>query len=295
MQSENMKIYDQEGKEVATVSRDASGATRLIVVPGISSQTHEDVQNILMGAGNTHGDDYPDRLRELSVKKGYTFESDEEVEVRLEKNVDYIYESNLIEEVREIDRKTIDERYRKNEHFGCVGAWVLAQERGNSQEPLTGEDTLKMQKLLTDEQVLFGHHLPQHLRGNIRQEKDWVSVGWRVIPPPTPEQYHKFFEDLNTGIKALNPVDTESIVRFSAKMHLKYELMHPFGDGNGRTGRNIANYVFQYFRMPILVFTNVDKSKYYYGFNTDGPDDSHLMEEYFLAKYQEQNPDLFQS
>ncbi len=293
MSAERMKIYDPDGKEIANIARDSTGATRLFLVPGISLDTHKQVQDLLFSAGNTKDPQFEARLKTAYETHGFGFESDEQIEKRVAKNVDYIHESNLIEEITEIDKSLIKDQYRKQNNMGCVGAWLIAEDRAKEKNPLSGKDVIRMQRMLTDEQSVYGHFLKEHYRGAIRGEQDWVSVGGRIIPPPHPEDYESFFSRFNAGLQKLKPANIEDVLRYSAKMHLEYELMHPFADGNGRTGRNIANYVLKYFQLPVLVFTNFDKEKYYQGFHIGTHEESEPMEEYFIEKYREQNPEFF--
>lgn len=293
MSDEHMKIYDPEGREIANIARDGSGATRLVLVPGISLDTRKQVQDTLFEAGNTKDPEFEGRLKTAYEAKGFVFESDEQIGQRFAKNIDFIHESNLIEGIGEIDKKLVGEHYRKQNKLGCVGAWLLAEDRAKERKPLSGEDVIKMQRMLTDEQVTYGHPLDKRHRGVIRGEKDWVSVGGRIVPPPHPEDYSNFFARLNSGLQLLKPKSVDDVLRYSAKMHLEYEIMHPFADGNGRTGRNVANYVLKYFDLPVLVFTNNDKEKYYDGFDVATHEESSTMEAYFIAKYREQNPGFF--
>lgn len=45
--------------------------------------------------------------------------------------------------------------------------------------------------------------------------------------------------------------------------HVKYEKIHPFIDGNGRTGRLFMNWQRIHVGLPILVIKNVEKNDYY--------------------------------
>lgn len=47
-----------------------------------------------------------------------------------------------------------------------------------------------------------------------------------------------------------------------AKFHIRFERIHPFSDGNGRTGRIIMNHNLMQHDLPPAVFTEFDKEKY---------------------------------
>ncbi len=48
----------------------------------------------------------------------------------------------------------------------------------------------------------------------------------------------------------------------SARFHGFYEYLHPFRDGNGRTGRLISNFILQKANHPLLIIRNSDKDTY---------------------------------
>jgi Fic family protein len=291
---QNLVIYDK-GKEIVEISPDTSGAIRLIFPEKIGDDTQKKVIDVLAGikiqSVETQVDDLTKGFKShgYRVKKvddeeqtGNKPEAKEATPVQ-KREADFIYESNLIERVFNIPRKKILRDLVEDKVGGHVSAWRLAKTLGIQKAPLEPEQVCLMQKLITDEQSAFPEHfLAPKYRGKVRD--NLVMIGGHVKFPPAEKDYRDFFRRLNEEIKKLDPKNTEAILKFAADKHLEYENMHPFADGNGRTGRLIVNYVMEYFGLPILVFTSSDKHRYYMGFDGDGE-----MEKYFLEQYKLNN------
>ena len=60
---------------------------------------------------------------------------------------------------------------------------------------------------------------------------------------------------------------TEHIVKRLAKFHLEFESIHPFIDGNGRTGRLLINLELMKAGYPPIDIKFADRSAYYKAFD----------------------------
>ncbi len=101
-------------------------------------------------------------------------------------------------------------------------------EKQAAKKRLAQEDVLRLHG------IVAGEVMDQGEAGRYRTVR--VRVGAYV--PPTPEQVSglmfEYLEWWNDGAPVLSPVLSSAIV------HYRFEAIHPFADGNGRTGRALA-------------------------------------------------------
>jgi Fic family protein len=112
----------------------------------------------------------------------------------------------------------------------------------------------------------------RHLAGRIRTQQNWIGgndynpCGADFVPPPA-EEVNALLDDLCAAIndELLPPLIQAALV------HAQFETIHPFEDGNGRTGRALVQVVLRRrglaprFLPPISVVLAVAKSRYIAG------------------------------
>lgn len=105
--------------------------------------------------------------------------------------------------------------------------------------------------------------------GEFRKSQNWIG-GTRpdnasFVPPPVPEM-HRALYDLE---KFIHVNDTIPTVIKAALIHAQFETIHPFLDGNGRTGRMLITFYLSkegYLEKPVLFLSSFFKKhqKLYY-------------------------------
>jgi Fic family protein len=85
---------------------------------------------------------------------------------------------------------------------------------------------------------------PEHIAGRLRTEQNWIGgssynpCSAAFVPPP-PGQVRRLMTDLCDFI---DDDDLPAVVH-AALVHAQFETIHPFADGNGRTGRALIHVV----------------------------------------------------
>ena len=101
-------------------------------------------------------------------------------------------------------------------------------EKQAAKKRLAHEDVLRLHA------IMAGEVMDQGEAGHYRSMR--VRVGSHLPPPPEEVSglMFEFLEWWNTDSPSLSPVLSSAIV------HYRFEAIHPFADGNGRTGRALA-------------------------------------------------------
>lgn len=73
----------------------------------------------------------------------------------------------------------------------------------------------------------------------------------------------------------------ENLAELSARAHYRFEKIHPFGDGNGRIGRLLMNYILWHNGYPMLIIEYKKRKSYYKALEKD----EEAFIRYFLRRY----------
>ena len=70
-------------------------------------------------------------------------------------------------------------------------------------------------------------------------------------------------DEMNELLDELKDVADEKALTAAAYFHAKFENIHPFADGNGRTGRIVMNYILLIHNHPPITIHEEDRKEYY--------------------------------
>jgi Fic family protein len=70
-------------------------------------------------------------------------------------------------------------------------------------------------------------------------------------------------DDLMDLLSELNTYKGKELLTAAAYFHARFEYIHPFADGNGRTGRALLNYFLMINNHPPIIIHDEDKAAYY--------------------------------
>ena len=69
--------------------------------------------------------------------------------------------------------------------------------------------------------------------------------------------------EMSELLREINDYEGEEILKVAAYFHVKFENIHPFADGNGRTGRLALNYYLLKKNSPPVIIHEEDRKKYF--------------------------------
>jgi Fic family protein len=134
----------------------------------------------------------------------------------------------------------------------------------------------------------------RRIAGQFRTQQNWIGgndftpCGADFVPPP-PENVERLLHDLCEFIND----DTLAPLLQAALAHAQFETIHPFDDGNGRTGRALVQVVLRrrglvpHYLPPISVIFAGDRTRYIDGLmGFRGPDVSAWLDQFATATLQ---------
>ena len=165
-----------------------------------------------------------------------------------------------------------------------IDAMVLAVEEASNAE------RFGIGEIIAVHQRLMQRAENRAIAGKIRTRQNWIGgndynpCGADFVPPP-PEHVTGLLEDL---CEAINDDRLPPIVQ-AGLLHAQFETIHPFDDGNGRTGRALIHVVLRRRRVapeylpPVSVVLAAAKERYIEGLTAFRSDNVSAWLEHFAA------------
>lgn len=166
-------------------------------------------------------------------------------------------------------------------HWGAIAYIKRLVERDVC---LQESDIIKIQELMLTEQKRFVP-VPENYIGQYRKINVMIRFTNIIFPnfARVPSMIKRFIIKTRKWQTSFSKHCSEQNIEIIGRFHHDFEKIHPFADGNGRTGRIIALYMILYAELSPFVFTNADKHETYY----PAFEHRNKMASYFVKKYKE--------
>mgnify|MGYP001584859427 CR=1 FL=1 len=203
---------------------------------------------------------------------------------RLELLVEFILQSDKIERIND-NRTLLEEQIRGNKPDGHVGAILFLEKLAENQDRfLTEEDIKKVQGLITAEQEskdpnlkLQSKHIGEY------SDEDRAVHGRRCRTAVEIQVYMMSLAERVACLQKNWRTMTElAVIGEIAGFYFDFEIIHPFKDGNGRTGRAIVFYLMKFIGRTPFIFT--EEEMYLHHFSSLGSGQREVMQKYFWDK-----------
>lgn len=168
--------------------------------------------------------------------------------------------------MNETENKSIVEEFLRESNAieGVYDEESLAQAQV-AWDYLIGEKEMSIHVMLKTHKILMLHQpgLYPNQKGYLREVPVYIggkeAMNWRVIPTKLANLVMNIEDVVKNGQKE-SITFLEGIIK---RHHIKYEGIHPFVDGNGRTGRMFMNWERLRLGFPILVIKADERGEYY--------------------------------
>ena len=140
-------------------------------------------------------------------------------------------------------------------------------------EMISKKDTFGIPLIIKWHKELFKETKPDiagEFRDYLVKVGDYLAPDWQDV-----KQLMKELAEFYEKNKRLDAVE------LAAKMHYRFEKIHPFGDGNGRVGRLVMNYILWHNKCPMITIEYKKRRSYYKALQKD---DDYFFH-YFARRY----------
>lgn len=176
------------------------------------------------------------------------------------------------------ENHTLRELYEVDNHRR---AFEYIFEQAKEKEPYNGTFVRQLHFLLTDRTLADA--------GQYKTEGNTITgADFRTAEPfEVTYKIQEWCENLNTRLENVTSFDERLEVLLDS--HIKFERIHPFSDGNGRTGRMLLNYGLILDNQPLLVIERQDRDKY---IDMEAKQDISSLMDYAKEKLSQERQDM---
>ena len=124
------------------------------------------------------------------------------------------------------------------------------------QEELTLDILFKTDELLMDKL--------HHERGMFKTKKNFIRGAEfdTASPQETPMLMKQWIDNVNYRLEVAT--SKADVIELACESHIEFERIHPFADGNGRTGRLLMNFLLLKKNIAPFIIDKKDKERYVY-------------------------------
>lgn len=178
---------------------------------------------------------------------------------------EHVYNSNAIEN----STLTLEETDKILHEIDC-DRFITAREMFEAKnlariisyiEKKAKEQELDLNVLLFLHKILLSN-INDDISGRFRKDNEYVRVGSHIAPNPK-----EVIDRLEQMLVEYYSTPSLNIIKRIGKLHLVFEYIHPFCDGNGRIGRLIMNYLLIREGYVPINIKFIDRKDYYQAFN----------------------------
>ena len=208
----------------------------------------------------------------VKMWQGYNIKTEADLAVHLDSfRILFAYNSNKIENVNTTYSDTY-EVFVNDRVTGYTGdtrtiteiqnqkrAWLRTLQAFGRREPINEAFVLEMQRIITEGTYDDVRMEKGECPGEYKKHHYVVGISETGAAPETvAEEMAELFDEIDEA-----DVGEANLLTAATYFHAKFENIHPFSDGNGRTGRTMMNYYLLLNNHPPITIHDEDRKDYY--------------------------------